>query len=226
MSALVQIMAWRRTGAKPLSDPMMTQSTDAYMRQQAWMWWYSWKAATHPRHHDRSRWPDAKHAPWANTNHYTRFEKGLEVGNPPVYLWLVGPFPHDPYAIWCGAAVQLFRYQDVEIGCRGNWFMKFSSSLHIDDFPEVNNLGLWRCGRPWFNSLAPGGYDRNFESIISKLIIQNSILGTRYKIDLRWRHKYENVFRVTGPLFGEFTGHQWNSPHTGFATRALMFSLL
>ena len=37
MSAQVQIMAWRRTGAKPLSDPMMTQSTDAYMRQQAWM---------------------------------------------------------------------------------------------------------------------------------------------------------------------------------------------
>ena len=28
---LVQVMAWRRTGAKPLSEPMLTQFTDAYM---------------------------------------------------------------------------------------------------------------------------------------------------------------------------------------------------
>ena len=31
MPASVQIMAWRRTGDKPLSDPMMTQFTDAYI---------------------------------------------------------------------------------------------------------------------------------------------------------------------------------------------------
>ena len=31
-SALVQVMAWRRTGDKPLHEPMMTQITDAYMR--------------------------------------------------------------------------------------------------------------------------------------------------------------------------------------------------
>ena len=30
--ALVQIMAWRRTGDKPLPEPMLTQFTDAYMR--------------------------------------------------------------------------------------------------------------------------------------------------------------------------------------------------
>ena len=30
--ALVQIMAWRRPGAKPLSEPMMASFTDAYMR--------------------------------------------------------------------------------------------------------------------------------------------------------------------------------------------------
>ena len=30
--ALVQIMAWRRPGDKPLSDPILTQFTDAYMR--------------------------------------------------------------------------------------------------------------------------------------------------------------------------------------------------
>ena len=29
--ALVQIMAWRQTGDKPLSEPMMTQFNDAYM---------------------------------------------------------------------------------------------------------------------------------------------------------------------------------------------------
>ena len=33
--ALVQIMAWRRTGDKPLSEPMMTQLNDAYMRHSA-----------------------------------------------------------------------------------------------------------------------------------------------------------------------------------------------
>ena len=32
MSALVQIMAWRRSGDKPLSEPMLTQFTDVYMR--------------------------------------------------------------------------------------------------------------------------------------------------------------------------------------------------
>ena len=29
--ALVQVMAWCRTSDKPLSEPMMTQFTDAYM---------------------------------------------------------------------------------------------------------------------------------------------------------------------------------------------------
>ena len=31
-SALVRVMAWRRTGDKPLPEPMMTQFTDVYMR--------------------------------------------------------------------------------------------------------------------------------------------------------------------------------------------------
>ena len=35
--ALVQIMAWRRTGDKSLSEPMMTQFNDAYMRSSASM---------------------------------------------------------------------------------------------------------------------------------------------------------------------------------------------
>ena len=30
--ALVQIMAWRRIGAKPLSEPMLTRIIDAFMR--------------------------------------------------------------------------------------------------------------------------------------------------------------------------------------------------
>ena len=30
--ALVQIMAWRRSGDKPLSESMMTRFTDAYVR--------------------------------------------------------------------------------------------------------------------------------------------------------------------------------------------------
>ena len=31
-SALAQVMAWRRTGHKPLPEQMLTQFTDAYMR--------------------------------------------------------------------------------------------------------------------------------------------------------------------------------------------------
>ena len=31
-AALAQVMAWRRTGDKPLPGPMMTQFFDAYMR--------------------------------------------------------------------------------------------------------------------------------------------------------------------------------------------------
>ena len=30
--ALVQVMAWRRKGDKPLPEPMMAQFTDAYMQ--------------------------------------------------------------------------------------------------------------------------------------------------------------------------------------------------
>ena len=30
-TALVQVMTWCQTGAKPLPEPMMTQLTDAYM---------------------------------------------------------------------------------------------------------------------------------------------------------------------------------------------------
>ena len=36
-SALVQVMAWRRTGDKPLPETMLTQFTDAYMRQKGEM---------------------------------------------------------------------------------------------------------------------------------------------------------------------------------------------
>ena len=35
--ALVQLMAWRRAGDKPLSEPIMTQFNDAYMRHSASM---------------------------------------------------------------------------------------------------------------------------------------------------------------------------------------------
>ena len=35
--ALFQVMAWRRTGDKPLPEPMSTQFIDAYMRHQGQM---------------------------------------------------------------------------------------------------------------------------------------------------------------------------------------------
>ena len=35
--AFVQVMAWRRTGDKALSEPMMAQFNDAYMRHSASM---------------------------------------------------------------------------------------------------------------------------------------------------------------------------------------------
>ena len=47
-SALLQIMAWRKTGDKPLSEPMMVEFPDAYMRHSMskltkmshpWAWW-------------------------------------------------------------------------------------------------------------------------------------------------------------------------------------------
>ena len=36
-SALLQVMAWRRTGDKPLPEPMLIQFTDAYMRHKGEM---------------------------------------------------------------------------------------------------------------------------------------------------------------------------------------------
>ena len=37
MTALVQIMAWRRIGDKPLPEPVSVYFTDAYMRRSASM---------------------------------------------------------------------------------------------------------------------------------------------------------------------------------------------
>ena len=37
MSALFQIMAWHRSGDKPLSEQMLTQFTDAYMQHKGEM---------------------------------------------------------------------------------------------------------------------------------------------------------------------------------------------
>ena len=34
--AFVEIMAWRRLGDKPLSEPMLTRFTDAHMREMSW----------------------------------------------------------------------------------------------------------------------------------------------------------------------------------------------
>ena len=36
-SALVQVVAWRRTGDKPLPEPVMIQFIDAYIRRQGEM---------------------------------------------------------------------------------------------------------------------------------------------------------------------------------------------
>ena len=36
-TALVEIMAWHRTGNKPLSEPMVTYVENAYMRHPAWI---------------------------------------------------------------------------------------------------------------------------------------------------------------------------------------------
>ena len=35
--ALVEMMAWYRSGNKPLYEPMTVQFTDAYMRHSTWM---------------------------------------------------------------------------------------------------------------------------------------------------------------------------------------------
>ena len=37
IAALVQVMAWTRTGDKPLLEPMLTQFTDAYIRHKGEM---------------------------------------------------------------------------------------------------------------------------------------------------------------------------------------------
>ena len=81
-------------------------------------------------------------------------------------------------------------------------------------------------------------------------LLQDCIIGTGQLWDLyqsMMTSTNGNIFRITGPLWGEFTGHQWiplakagdtelwcflwsvspvNSPHKGQWHRALMFSLI
>ena len=52
--ALVQVMAWRRTGGKPLPEPMMAQFSDVYMRHygEDELTWYKLKGAMkHIKYH-------------------------------------------------------------------------------------------------------------------------------------------------------------------------------
>ena len=37
-SALVQVMSWRRTGDKPLPEPVLAEFTDAYMHKEGISW--------------------------------------------------------------------------------------------------------------------------------------------------------------------------------------------
>ena len=46
-TALVLTMAWRRLGDKPLSEPMMAELTDAYMRPVALMSLLTWHFCAH-----------------------------------------------------------------------------------------------------------------------------------------------------------------------------------
>ena len=52
MPKLVQMMAWRRKGDKPLSEPMLVKFTDAFMRRSALMG--KWAHCTHHRCYPRT----------------------------------------------------------------------------------------------------------------------------------------------------------------------------
>ena len=53
-------------------------------------------------------------------------------------------------------------------------------------FESWNSLGATPYMLPLFNSMAPGSCGSNVVSIIFKLFIRNSILGTRCDIALQW----------------------------------------
>ena len=99
-SALVRVMAWRRTGDKPLPEPMMTQSTDA-------------KAALGGDElKTRAKWTTLLTRLWCNAIRTTKlrhtklntkwyyFGRDPEVGNPLVSFLMV-THSLTPGSMWC-----------------------------------------------------------------------------------------------------------------------------
>ena len=70
--------------------------------------------------------------------------------------------------------------------------LKFVPKVWINDIPAMVQIMAWRQPGD-INSLAPGRYGGNVQSIIFKPITRKSSLGTRCKIALRWMSlKYTN----------------------------------
>ena len=78
--------------------------------------------------------------------------------------WVVASLPMTELAV-SGNAWHSTSFIRILVGCL-QWY-------------EIDIYG-------WLNSLAPGRCNSNFKNIIFKLIMQNSNLGTRCKIAIRW----------------------------------------
>ena len=58
-----------------------------------------------------------------------------------------------------------------------------------------------------------------FSKIYVRTLINNTVSCSLQRSPAWWRHQAEDFFRLTGPLWGESTGHRWN-PITKAVTRS------
>ena len=94
-------------------------------------------------------------------------------------------------------------------------------STFVDSREEL--YGLIRISRfRYFNSDWPSHYNPRVLVNVRSVIVARSASSTGGDMITSWNG---NIFRVAGPLCGEFTGHRWIKPK-GQWRGALMFSLI
>ena len=102
--------------------------------------------------------------------------------------------------------IPLTRASDVEL-----WFylrLEYTSSKQSQGWCfEMSSRSLWRHSSVWSNSIETEQLRKNYKYSCSHRIDNNN----SYTLDMFpwWHHQNWNIFRVTGLLCGEFSGHRW-----------------
>ena len=104
--------------------------------------------------------------------------------------------------IWTNAGILL-------ILTLGTNFSEISSAIHTSSFKKMHlkiSSAKWRPFCLGLNVLKQRGERLSYEPFLT---YKEFLMLSKCFTVWRWRHENGNILRVTGPLWGESTGHRW-----------------